>query len=464
MAKSYYAQAISPNMSETVHGYLICENVPICRSGFQEYLGSDLIGMPGYEEDWNIDPNGRYKVYRPKKEVLDPNTIKSFEGCTVVDEHPDGSIVHVDNDQELNCGHIEKVRQGPDHDGECTLMGDLHIKNPTLKQKIQNNEARDVSCGYLLKLAKVNGNIEMHDIVGNHVAVVEKGRAGSRIAIKDSAPPEIKQRKVKNMSVLDMILGRGVKAYAAEATDEDLVALGKKFLEPMHAVKPAVDAAPVAAVDKKEEKPAMDANTLAAHSAVDACLSAMKDGDKKKLKGFKDALDSLFADSKEEEKKEEKPAEDSKVEELKEEKPAEDKKEEEDKAAEDALAVDGGESAEQQIDDHGKSVFGELALDSVRSYLKVTKPLVAIIANKPLSKRTSAEKVMLDSYNSSVKSINNSDGKSYKLFATQKTPENIVALDSAIAPTEDTTRFYEGVPFAIGKKKHQEYLDRKGNK
>lgn len=459
-AKSYYSQAISPNMSETIHGYLICHDVPICRSGFQEYLGSELDGMPGYEASWGLDPFKRYKVYRPKKEVTDPNTIKSFEGNTIVDEHPDGSFVLIDNDQQLNCGHTQNVRQGPDHDGEVTIIADLHIKNPMLRDKIQNKDARDVSCGYLIRLVMVDGNIEMHNIIGNHVAVVEKGRAGPRISIKDSAPPEIKQRKVSHMSVLDMILGRGVKAYAAEATDEDLTALGKKLFSeptPKQPVAIAVDTA--AAVDKKpEEKPAEDAATVGARAAVDACMKAMKDGDMKALKRGKKALDALFAVDSEEE--EEKPAEDSKVEELKEEKPAEDK--EEGKPAE-----DGGESAEKQFDDHGKSVLGELAVDSaVRSYLKVTKPLVAVIANKPLAKRSSAEKLMLDSYNGAVRGLNGAEGKAYKVFAVQKTPDNIpaIATDSSAADTEDVSRFYEGVPYNTGKKRHQEYLDRKGNK
>lgn len=470
MAKSYYAQAISPNMSETLHGYLICENVPICRSGFQEYRGADLIGMPGYEDSWGIDPNEIYKVYRPKKEVLDSNTIKSFEGLTVVDEHPNGSLVHVDNDRELNCGHIEKVRQGPDHDGEVTLVGDVHIKNPELIVKIKNNEARDISCGYLTKLVRLQDKtLEMHNIVGNHVAVVEKGRAGPRIAIKDSAPPEIKKRKVTNMSILDTILGRGMKAYAAEASDEDLANLGRNLIPVARVpeVKPAVDAA-VVVVDKKEEaKPAVDADSVAAHAALDACLSAMKDGDKKKMKGFKDALDSLFADAKEEE---EKPAEDSKVEELKEEKSAEDKKEDdEDKSAEDAEDADvaeDSETAEKQINNPGMSVL-KAANDSVRNYLKATKPLVAIIANKPAAKRTSSERLMLDSYNSAVQGMNEFSGKSYQIFAVQRTPEKVATLatDSAKSQeSEDVIRFYEGVTFAEGKKKHQEHIDRKGSK
>jgi hypothetical protein len=400
MAKSYYAQAISPNMSETVHGYLICENVPICRSGFQEYLGQDLIGMPGYDENWNIEPHVRYKVFRPKKQVLDSTTMASFEGLTVVDEHPNGSLVHVDNDRELNCGHIEKVRQGPDHDGEVTIIGDLHIKNPELIEKIKNKEARDVSCGYLTRLARTkDGSLEMHDIVGNHVAVVEKGRAGPRISIRDSAPPEINQRKVSNMSVLDKILGRGMKAYAAEASDEEMATFGKTlFPTPAPvAVKPVVDSAVVADAkeEKKEEKPAMDAESTAAHAALDACISAKMAGDSKKLKAGKSALDSFFADA-----DEDKPAEDA-VEELKEEKAAEDGEEKQDEktAAEqsDKMAEDGGETAEKQIDNAGESVLKAIN-DSVRGYLRASKPLVALIAAKPVSKRNASEKLLLDSY------------------------------------------------------------------
>ena len=57
-------------MSITTEGYLICHNVPICRSGSQEYLGSELEGVPGYEASWNLDPMKKYRVHRPASEVL----------------------------------------------------------------------------------------------------------------------------------------------------------------------------------------------------------------------------------------------------------------------------------------------------------------------------------------------------------------------------------------------------------
>ena len=42
MAISYYGYTISPNQLETGDGFLICRNVPIARTGKQEYLGTEV--------------------------------------------------------------------------------------------------------------------------------------------------------------------------------------------------------------------------------------------------------------------------------------------------------------------------------------------------------------------------------------------------------------------------------------
>ncbi len=495
MAKNYYALAISPNMSTTLHGYLICENVPICRSGYQEYLGKELIGMPGYEPEWNLDEFRRYRVYRPPKEVLHPDTIKSFEGNSVVDEHPDGSVVHVENDQELSCGHIEKVRQGPDHDGEVTLVGDLHIKNPDLIRKIKEQDIRDVSCGYVLKLYKTpSGSIEMRDIRGNHVAVVERGRAGPRIAIldSDSTASEIKPRKVFKMSILERIFGAGIQKLALDgATPEELAEASRAWSgKNIPLAASAVEVKPTIAVDSAAEaKPAVDAHGAAAHAALDRCLSAMKDankmgcdafGKKTSLKGLKDALDAYMKDSDEDMAEDAKPkeadkemAEDGKVEELaedgdmKKDDTAEDAKSEE-KDEEDKMAEDQLGEATDKIDDLGDSVLhagNKVAMDSMKTLVKSLRPQVAAIAAKPTKKRTENEKVLLDSYNSSVRAINAGGNSAYKIFSVQKQPEKIrVATDASSAQNFDVQRFYEGVPYNVGKKKHDEYLAQKGGK
>lgn len=125
-------------------------------------------------------------MLRPREEVLNPDTVASFNGKTVVNEHPEGDAVHVDNEDELNCGHIQDIRQGPDlppsddmPEGAVTLMGDVHIKDPVLIDKVwppgnPESGVRDISCGYSLKLKRLaDGTLVMTHIRGNHVAVFE---------------------------------------------------------------------------------------------------------------------------------------------------------------------------------------------------------------------------------------------------------------------------------------------------
>ena len=60
---SYYGYTISPNQIETGEGFLICRNVPIARTGDQEYLGSE-IGMEGAGGERDV-----YKRQAPFREM-----------------------------------------------------------------------------------------------------------------------------------------------------------------------------------------------------------------------------------------------------------------------------------------------------------------------------------------------------------------------------------------------------------
>ena len=77
MAKAYFGSRISANMITTPEGYLVCKNVPIARTGHQEYLGSEFGGP---------QPEARYDITRSEQEVFDRAAIASFEGKPVVDE------------------------------------------------------------------------------------------------------------------------------------------------------------------------------------------------------------------------------------------------------------------------------------------------------------------------------------------------------------------------------------------
>ena len=72
MALAYYGARISPHMTKTPEGYLICHDVPINRIGEQEYFARELE-LPG-------DPEKVVTVYRHPEDVFSLETLASFEG------------------------------------------------------------------------------------------------------------------------------------------------------------------------------------------------------------------------------------------------------------------------------------------------------------------------------------------------------------------------------------------------
>jgi Uncharacterized protein conserved in bacteria (DUF2213) len=99
-----------------------------------------------------------------------------------------GSLITIDNERDLTCGHMQNVRVGAAlGTGEVSLVADLHVKDGDLIDKIDAG-IRDVSCGYTYILKRLaNGTFIQTNIRGNHIAVVPQGRAGADISIQDSA-------------------------------------------------------------------------------------------------------------------------------------------------------------------------------------------------------------------------------------------------------------------------------------
>ena len=50
---SYYGYTISPNQIETGEGFLICRNVPIARTGTQEYMMGDWTDRSGRRQNYH---------------------------------------------------------------------------------------------------------------------------------------------------------------------------------------------------------------------------------------------------------------------------------------------------------------------------------------------------------------------------------------------------------------------------
>ena len=206
----YYGDKLSPNMAKTPEGFLVCQNVPIARTGYQKYYAQEL--------DENAEPNVVVNVYRSPDEVFSPATLASFEGKPVTNEHPSEDVTP-ENYAKYSKGHVQHVRVGKGDDSD-KIMADLYITDPELMQLIQDGK-RDVSAGYYAEDKEdKNGRICQTHIRGNHIAVVDEGRAGRSVSIRDS-----KNRKKGDVSMsrkqrVKNIIARYIKDASPEELDE----------------------------------------------------------------------------------------------------------------------------------------------------------------------------------------------------------------------------------------------------
>ncbi len=173
----YYGTRLSENISKREpEGYLLCLNVPVARTGTQEYLPEEL-GLPA--------GGGMVTVHRLPGEVFSPETVASFEGMPVTNDHPpDG--VDAENIRRLQRGHAHNVRRGAGKEADL-LLADLILTDPCLIDAVLAGK-REISCGYTYELHEENGRYLQRKIRGNHIAVVDAGRAGPRVSIRDTRP------------------------------------------------------------------------------------------------------------------------------------------------------------------------------------------------------------------------------------------------------------------------------------
>jgi hypothetical protein len=222
--RAYFGSKISPHMTKTPEGYLICHDVPVARTGKYQYLGKEL-GLDKGENDL-------FDVFRDESEVFSPKAIASFNSKPVTNDHPP-DLLTPENTQRYCMGVAESVRRSKDNPD--LLLADLVIYNERLIKEIENGK-REVSCGYEYELIEnKDGTYSQRNIVGNHIAIVDKGRAGDRCKVMDSNK-EINNReeKKKRMGFFsyfnknaedakDFLTSVGLKKFAEDAEPEEVM-------------------------------------------------------------------------------------------------------------------------------------------------------------------------------------------------------------------------------------------------
>lgn len=156
---------ISEHIWEDSLGQLVCLEAIIAREGFQEYYEDDIL------------KNGSFKIVkveRPWEEVL--KSAPTFEAKPIVIQHPDKDIdISVKNMKDFKVGHMQNVRPS-EHEGVKVLIADLVFDNEEAIKKVKSGELRELSCGYFYEIDPKE--MKQYDIKGEHLALVNEGRAG----------------------------------------------------------------------------------------------------------------------------------------------------------------------------------------------------------------------------------------------------------------------------------------------
>lgn len=260
--------------TKTAEGYLDA-NVRTVRTGIQHYDGASL-GRPDL---------GVVAVYRPESEVFDIASLNTFARLPVTDDHPTG-FVDAGNWKDLAVGMTgESVLR----DGEFLKIG-MRITDAATIAAIEAGK-REVSAGYQSQITFEDGvtpegepyQARQSNIVANHVAVVDRARAGSKARIGDSAqtwggsPVTVTDRKEKpQMADLIMKMVDGLQVQTTDAGGTaidkliaDKAALQSKALTDAQTHSATLDAKDVELADRDAQIATLTAGQLT-DSALDA--------------------------------------------------------------------------------------------------------------------------------------------------------------------------------------------------
>lgn len=215
MAMRFFTvQKLGPKRSLTPEGFLLCEDVPVARTGVMEYVQGEVPVEAGLD--------GLIRISREPDEVFRTETLASCVGKPVTVDHPD-EFVNPSNFSQLAKGSMMNVRRGTDEQSDL-IVCDLLITAADAIKAVQDDEIEEVSLGYEADYEQISpGRGVQRNIVVNHVAIVPRGRCGPRCAIGDKEP-EMKtkdSKPTKKRTWLDRVR-TAFKAQDAEALEEAL--------------------------------------------------------------------------------------------------------------------------------------------------------------------------------------------------------------------------------------------------
>ena len=180
------------------NGFLHVKISPLTRVQVAPYYGKEI---PGWQK-LGLTANKVYYGYRPESELKKADTVNSINGIPIqLRHHPD----FADNpakDTRIGATGTDGAFKYP------YLMNSLHFFDKKAKDLIESEGMRELSLAYRYKPdfsqsgVTENGqpyDFIMRDISGNHLALVEQGRAGHEVLVYDHKRSDMDKDEIANL-------------------------------------------------------------------------------------------------------------------------------------------------------------------------------------------------------------------------------------------------------------------------
>lgn len=232
----------------TADGYLIAEAKAV-RTGIQLYAGHE-VGKPDM---------AAVRVYRAADQVFSQDSLQSFSHAPITVDHPDEGVT-AENWKALSVGEVSTAAK---QDGQWVILP-LILKDAAAITSMESGK-RQLSAGYVCELDWTPGttadgeayDAQQRSIKINHLALVDRARAGSQARIGDAgnwgaAPISTIDKETVTMS--DALRTVVVDGLSVSTTDQGAQAITKllKDLESSAAKLTTADTAHQTALAAKD--------------------------------------------------------------------------------------------------------------------------------------------------------------------------------------------------------------------
>lgn len=199
----------------------------ISKATVNPYYGSEI---PGYDS-LGIDPQRVYYLLRDPEELT--KAAPTFARLPILKKHVPISADDLPKDLIIGSIGSDVVYNDP------YLDADLSFWDAEAISLIESGKVKELSCAYRYRADMTPGTFQgvaydgiMRDIVGNHLALVETGRAGHDVVVADRNPFGVKtMRMTKKGKAIAAALSAASPRFALDAVAPIVAKAGQKAFD-----------------------------------------------------------------------------------------------------------------------------------------------------------------------------------------------------------------------------------------